>query len=147
MTESFIDRIIRHEGKKLFVYDDATGKPITKGSRVIGNPTIGIGRCLNTKGITEQEALYLFNNDIEEIKQQVAKALPWTYGLDEVRRGILAEMAFQMGINGLLKFKNTLAYVKAGDWANASKNMLLSAWAEQTPERAKEMAGLMLRGK
>ncbi len=136
MTETLRQRIARHEGKKLKPYRDSLGKL-----------TIGIGRCLDTKGISDEEAFYLLDNDIAEVKQQVAKALPWIQYMDDVRRDVLFEMAFQLGVNGLLAFKNTLAYTKAGDYVSASKNMLQSAWATQTPNRAEELAEIMKTGK
>ena len=49
-------------------------------------------------------------------------------------------MAFQLGIDGLLKFKNTLNLIEAGDYETASKEMLNSLWAKQTPERAKRLS-------
>jgi lysozyme len=59
---------------------------------------------------------------------------------------VLVGMAFQMGTEGLLKFKNTLAMVQAGDYESAAKGMLQSLWARQTPERAARMAKQMRTG-
>jgi lysozyme len=66
----------REEGLRLAVYDDATGKPLLPGMKVVGHPTIGIGRCLDRKGITEAEARALLENDLAKVRSQVAKALP-----------------------------------------------------------------------
>lgn len=134
------------EGVRLTVYDDATGKPLLPGMKVVGHPTIGIGRALDRKGLTAAEAQHLLANDIAEVRAQVAKELPWSAALSENRRMVLEAMAFQMGIAGLLKFKNTLAMVQRGDYAAAASGMLNSVWAGQTPARAERMAEMMRRG-
>jgi lysozyme len=136
----------REEGLRLAVYDDATGKPLLPGMTVVGHPTIGIGRCLDRKGITEAEARVLLENDLAEVRSQVAKALPWSTRLTEARQVVLQAMAFQMGIAGLLGFKGTLAAVQRGDYEAAAKGMLASLWARQTPGRAARMAEMMRQG-
>jgi lysozyme len=136
----------REEGLRLAVYDDATGKPLLPGMTVVGHPTIGIGRCLDRKGITEAEARVLLENDLAEVRSQVAKALPWSTRLSEARQVVLQAMAFQMGIAGLLGFKGTLAAVQRGDYEAAAKGMLASLWARQTPGRAARMAEMMRQG-
>jgi lysozyme len=55
-------------------------------------------------------------------------------------------MAFQMGITGLMKFKKTLSLVEMGLYDDAADNMLKSLWAKQTPNRAAEMAEQMRTG-
>lgn len=141
-----MDLLKREEGLRLKVYDDATGKAIVPGSKVVGHPTIGYGRALDTKGITEAEARALLSNDVEEVEAAVSTALPWTDALSPKRQTVLQAMAYQMGLAGLLGFKNTLAMVKAKDFAGAAKGMLSSLWARQTPARAGRMAEMMRTG-
>ncbi|MDB5369814.1 MAG: phage related lysozyme [Roseomonas sp.] len=138
------DLLIVEEG--LVVYDDATGKPLLPGMTVVGHPTIGIGRCLDRKGITEAEARSLLENDLAEVRAQVAQALPWSTRLTEARQVVLQAMAFQMVIAGLLAFKNTLAMVRAGDYAGGAAGMLNFLWAKQTPTRTKRMVNMMNEG-
>lgn len=59
---------------------------------------------------------------------------------------VLLSMAHQMGVDGLLQFKQTLKYVAQAAWSNASANMLKSLWADQTPNRAKRHAEQMRTG-
>jgi lysozyme len=138
--------LAREEGLRLTVYDDATGKPLLPGTLLVGHPTIGIGRCLDRRGITTAEAMTLLENDIAELRAQLAQALPWTAALSENRRMVLQAMAFQMGIAGLLAFKGTLAALRRGDYAAAADGMLTSLWARQTPARAARMAAMMRAG-
>ncbi len=134
MTESLQDRILRHEGIRLKVYNDS-----------LGFATIGVGRLLSN-GISQDEAMLMLDNDIDRCQIQVAKNLPWVLGLDDIRQGVLVEMAFQLGINRLLMFKKALAAMRDHDWGTAAKEMLDSTWHKQSPSRAEELAELMLTG-
>ena len=138
--------LAREEGLRLTVYDDATGRPLLPGMTVVGHPTIGIGRCLDRRGISEAEAFALLDNDLAAVRREVAAALPWSTGLSEARQVVLQAMAFQMGLAGLLKFRDTLAAVRRADYTAAAAGMLASAWARQTPARAARMAAMMRQG-
>ena len=141
MTEALMNRIkaqlVRHEGLRLKPYRCTAGKL-----------TIGIGRNLDDCGITQSEAYVMLINDIMNCEKQLQAKIPDIYnGLDEVRKSVLLNMCFNLGINGLLGFKNTLAFVKAGDWERAANNMLVSRWAKQVGRRAIELSELMRKGK
>jgi lysozyme len=141
MEAKLMDRIkeqlVRHEGLRLKPYRCTAGKL-----------TIGIGRNLDDCGITQSEAYVMLINDIMNCEKQLQAKIPDIYnGLDEVRKSVLLNMCFNLGINGLLGFKNTLAFVKAGDWERAANNMLVSRWAKQVGRRAIELSELMRKGK
>ena len=141
MEAKLMDRIkeqlVRHEGLRLKPYRCTAGKL-----------TIGIGRNLDDCGITESEAYIMLINDIMNCEKQLQSKIPDIYNsLDEVRKSVLLNMCFNLGINGLLGFKNTLAFVKAGDWERAANNMLVSKWAKQVGRRAIELSELMRKGK
>ncbi|MFV0678197.1 hypothetical protein [Variovorax sp. tm] len=55
-------------------------------------------------------------------------------------------MSFQLGVDGLLGFKHTLALIEEGNYTFAADNMLKSKWADQTPARAKRLANQMRTG-
>lgn len=141
MEAKLMDRIkeqlVRHEGLRLKPYRCTAGKL-----------TIGIGRNLDDCGISQSEAYVMLINDIMNCEKQLQSKIPNIYnGLDEVRKSVLLNMCFNLGINGLLCFKNTLAFVKAGDWERAANNMLASKWAKQVGRRAIELSELMRKGK
>lgn len=141
------DRLLEHEGLRLQVYDDATGKPILPGSHVVGNPTIGIGTLICAPGgITKAEAKLLLENRIAIAAEDAGRLVPGLAEADPVRFGVLVEMAFQMGGDGLAKFVNTLHDVRERRWASAAAGMLASVWAKQTPARAKALAETMRTG-
>jgi len=125
MTESLLNRIkaqlVRHEGLRLKPYRCTAGKL-----------TIGIGRNLDDRGISQKEAYAMLERDIMDFEQQLLDEIPETYsGIDEVRQSVILNMCFNLGMKGLLGFKNTLAFIGAGDWERAANNMLASKWAKQ----------------
>jgi lysozyme len=141
-----IDRLlIQHEGLRLKVYDDATGQPIGPGDTLKGHPTIGIGRCLDLNGITEEEALSLFEEDLK-VSFEEAEKLPFFHELDSVRQDIMVMMVFNLGLPRLLGFKKTLAYLKNKDYEAAAEEMLDSLWARQVGKRAHELSAMMRTG-
>jgi len=131
-----ITRLLRgDEGEVLTAYPDH-----------LGYLTIGVGRLIDKRkggGITPEESAYLLANDIMRKSMDLDSRLPWWKGLSDARRGVLLAMAFQMGIDGLLGFKNTLELVRSGHYDKAADGMLQSMWAKQTPERAKRMSEQM----
>jgi len=147
MIDDTLSNLIKQfEGFRVLVYDDANGALIAKGSAVEGNPTIGWGRCLSTHGITVQEAEMMLENDIADCGDLVIQALPWVARLSEARQNVFICMAFQMGIVGLLEFKIMLAAAQQGKFDQAGAAMLQSKWADETPNRAKILANMMIEG-
>lgn len=110
----------------------------------LGFSTIGVGRLVDRRkpgaGLRPDEISYLLNNDIDDRIEALTRRLPWFVNLDDVRKAALLNMAFQLGVDGLLGFKNTLTMIQRGDYESASIAMLDSKWAKQTPERAQRMA-------
>jgi len=135
------DQLLRDEGCRLRLYQDQVGKW-----------TIGVGRNLQDVGISQAEADFLLDNDISRASAAVIAHLPWTMTLDEVRRAVLINMAFNMGIGnaakrtGLLGFPKLLAACERGDWATAATEMLDSKWAGQVGVRAERLADQMRSG-
>ena len=131
-------QLMRDEGFVSHAYTDS-----------LGYLTLGIGRLVDSRrggGISEDEAMYLLNNDIANRVESLRLSIPWIYDLDEARAGVLINMAFQLGVHGLLGFKKTLACVEAGDYIEAAAESLNSRWARQTPARAARLAKQMITG-
>lgn len=129
------EQLKQHEGLRLKPYTDTVGKL-----------TLGIGRNLEDKGITEQEALFMLNNDVDYFYSQLNKNLTWFRSLDDARQNVLVNMAFNLGIRGLLTFKMTLSLIEYGDYDNAATEMLNSVWAYQVGQRAIELSKQMVTG-
>lgn len=124
--------LVRDEGVVLHCYKDH-----------LGYETIGVGRLIDKRkggGITQDEAMYLLQNDIKRVAAQVLEALPWVAHMNEARQAVVFAMCFQMGLKGLLGFRATLNDMRDERYPNAAEGMRRSKWATQTPERAKRMA-------
>lgn len=135
MLNSIDALLTLHEGVKLKPYRCTAGKL-----------TIGIGRNLDDVGISEEESIYLMNNDISKCELQLESSFPWFNDLNEVRQTVLVDMCFNLGIKGLLRFINTLDCIKNGDYIQAAKNMTNSKWALQVKARASRLAKMMETG-
>ena len=134
-----VAQIKRHEGLVLHAYNDS-----------LGYLTIGYGRLIDKAkhgGISEAEAEYLLQNDVSIVLAALHRNIPFFDSLCVARQAVLVNMAFQMGIQGVQKFKKTLSLVEMGLYDEAADNMLKSLWAKQTPNRAAEMAQQMRTGK
>lgn len=115
---------------------------------VFGYWTIGYGRLIDARkggGIDEIEAEYLLRNDVIDVLKQLS-ALDFWDSLDETRQLVLANMAFNLGIGGLMKFRKTLDLVASHRYEEAAIEMLKSTWAEQVPSRALRLSELMRDG-
>lgn len=125
----------RDEGLRLFSYVDTVGKL-----------TIGYGRNLADVGISSAEADYLLDNDIRKAEGELLQALPWVVNLDDARQAVLVNMAFNIGVHGLLGFRNMLSALEAGVYEEAAKEMEASRWAEQVGARAQRLIVQMRTG-
>ena len=128
--------LIKHEGKRLRPYKCPAGKL-----------TIGVGRNLDDNGITEEEAMFMLDNDIKAIVSACRETFSWFAFLDNVRQAVVVSMVFNLGLAGFIGFKNTIAAIRNKEWDKAADNMLQSKWAEQVGHRALELAEMMRDGR
>ena len=112
----------------------------------VGKTTIGVGRNLTDVGLSNEEVDYLLNNDINKASKQLFEALPWVVNLSDARQRALVNMAFNLGIKGLLGFINTLNLIQNGKYEEASEAMLKSKWASQVGVRAKRLSLMIKEG-
>ena len=133
--DKMIEQLVDHEGLELLPYEDS-----------LGIITIGVGRNLEERGISEDEAFYLLGNDIEIIWDELIKQHPIVEDLDDQRQMILLDMAFNMGVPRLGKFKKMWAAIEDGDMIEASKQALDSRWADQVGRRAERLAERLTSG-
>lgn len=101
--------------------------------------TIGYGRNIEERGITEDEAELLLSNDILIAKRELVDTFPWFSLLDDVRQAVLLNMHFNLGIRSLRGFKRMLSAIEVGNWEAAEHHGLDSIWARQVGARATEL--------
>jgi lysozyme len=133
--ETLKQQLLRHEGYRQFPYKCSAGKM-----------TIAIGRNIEDRGISEDEAMYLLHNDIEICKQELNLLYPVIKVLNPARYNVLINMCFNIGIKRLSGFKKMWAALDVGDYDEASRQMLDSKWARQVGVRADELASIMRVG-
>ncbi|WP_443750381.1 glycoside hydrolase family protein [Asticcacaulis solisilvae] len=162
------DRLDREEGNVLTAYPDPLSA-LAKACRAAGiNPVLNYRQLANWRnydgapwtigrghtgadvheGLTWTQSLSdaALDKDIADARADLGKQLPWTRQLDGVRRDVLVDMAFNMGIGKLLGFKETLRLVEAGRYTDAAGEMLRSAWANQVGARAVTLSRIMRTG-
>lgn len=130
-------QLIRHEG----TVKNKEGRHIAYKCPA-GKITIGTGRNLDDRGLSDDEAILLLVNDV----------IHWAEGLEghlgaevfeeigPARRAALINMAHNLGLSGLFGFKQMLKALKAGDYGKAAVEALNSKWASQVGARALELA-------
>lgn len=126
---SLIEQLKRHEGLRLKPYKCTADKL-----------TIGYGRNLEDKGISESEAELMLSSDIHEVQDELTKRLAIYSSLNPARKDALTNMGFNLGVSGLLNFKNMISALELGYYDLAAAEMLDSRWAKQVGERAKELS-------
>jgi lysozyme len=129
------DLILKHENYKQFAYTDTTG-----------HVTIGIGRNLTENGISLNEALYMLDDDIQYFSSKLSHVYPAFDTLCEPRQIVLIDMCFNLGINGLLEFKDMLAALSDCNYSAAADAMKASKWYEQTGQRGEQDEQIMRTG-
>jgi lysozyme len=138
-------RLQKKEELRLVVYDDKTGKPIVPGSIVVGHPTIGYGRALDVNGISKAEAEQLLDADLARVEADCAK-LPVFAQLDDARKDVLRELVFNIGLDGVRKFKRMLNALALSYFEVAAAEILDSKYRDQVGHRAVELAAAMVSG-
>ncbi len=133
------------EGKRRTAYDDKTSMTLRPGRLLIGTPTIGVGRNLLVP-MSDAAIALLLDEDIDAAIADLEEHLPIWATLDPVRQATLVEMRFQLGLSGLLLFKDTLAAISAGRYEDAAQHMRETKWFGQCPSRVKRMAEQMRSG-
>ena len=154
-SDELVKMIAIHEGIVLSVYQDH-----------LGINTVGIGRNLDDRGITdgellfmnktmddiydngltEEEAYYLCMNDIAIVEKELLASKPIVNRLNAVRQMILIDMAFNMGVPRLMQFKNMWLAIEKVNYLLACEEMIDSRWAGQVGSRAMKLSLAMKNG-
>lgn len=120
-----------------------------------GRLTIGYGHNLEAwpllglsagSRISEERAREILQEDCARVAAMLDAALPWWRELSLPRQAVCLNMAFNLGVQGFLRFERTLGAVRRGEWEKAKGAMLQSRWAGQAGGRARELAEQMALG-
>lgn len=134
-----IPEINGQEGCRLLAYQDQFGV------WTVGWGDTGPGIVAGTRW-TQAQANDALLARLNGFCAQLDAGIPWWRGLGLPRQAVLLSMIYQMGDAGLMAFHRTLTAVEDGQYVQASEFMLQSAWANQTPTRAKALSQQMATG-
>ena len=127
MYEKVKEMLVRHEGLMCTLYDDSAEPP---------RKTIGVGRNLSDNGISEDEAMYLLENDINRVIKNLDKHWAVWRSFPENAQMVCIDLVFNLGINGFMNFRRTRALMEMEMWLQASEELLDSRYAIQLPVRS-----------
>jgi len=133
--EALKAELTRDEGIRFKPYKDSVGKL-----------SVGVGHNLDDVPISYRAIMQILEDDILNVMGQLNAHVAWWPSLNDVRQRVLANMAFNLGINGLLAFKQMLMAAQDSDFERAAKEMLDSKWAKQVGARATRLAQMMRTG-
>lgn len=143
VTELVIGWLKAEEGYSPRPYDDSTGKPVTAPS---GTLTIGWGTNLQDRDIEPEVAELMLRLRVRDSLQEVNKHIPSAIAASDVRHAVLVDMAYNLGIGGLLKFSKMIAAVDNQHYWPAADEMRDSVWYRQVGARAEILARRMESG-
>ena len=133
MRDKLVAQIIEHEGLKLKPYHCPAGKL-----------TIGVGRNLEDKGISQKEAVFLLKNDIDECIADLEGLFKEKFdSFPEQVKMVLIDMRFNLGATGFRSFRKMIKAVNESDFDKASKEMKDSNWYSQVGKRAETLVEMM----
>jgi len=122
------DFIIKHEGLKLKPYICPAGKL-----------TIGVGRNIEENGISENEAMYMLENDIKRCENELREIFD---NFDELPKNVkiaLIDMIFNLGKPRFLQFKKMIQAIKEGNFKRAAEEAKNSRWCKQVGSRCEDV--------
>lgn len=119
--------LIDHEGEVLHAYADSEGYL-----------TIGIGHLIDKRkggAIPQRVSRELFEDDVAVATVRARIAFPWFDGLDPVRQDAIVNLTFNLGIEGLKKFRLMTSYIEQKNWEGAAYELFNSLWAKQVQKK------------
>ena len=132
MTSDLLKAVKLSEGFRDRVYKDT-----------LGIDTIGYGFAIKDLVLDEDISEMILRRKLDSLIDRANKRFKFLKDLPIKAQDVIYEMCYQMGISGVSKFKKTLLYLENHEFKMASKEMLDSRWARQTPNRAKKLSDII----
>jgi lysozyme len=124
--------LIRDEGLELQAYKCPAGYT-----------TIGVGRNLESKGISQAEAMVLLKNDIFDCLSDCYRVFKNFDGFPDQAQRVFINMRFNLGPTGFRDFKKMIAAAEKADWQGVISEMKDSKWFTQVGERSVRLAEMI----
>ena len=137
------DELRRDEGEKLYLYDDATDKPIVKGSSVEGIPTLGVG--INVTFLYPEESKWLLENRRNRAIADLTTVVSWYSRLDDVRQRAVTNLYFN--IPSFVHWPNFMRLMSASLWKDAATELRNThPWIDEVKQRGIRIADMIETG-
>ena len=133
VVEMTVQRLTVNEGFRAHAYKDTKD-----------NITIGYGFNIGA-GISQYAAQELLVAQVFE-RTQALLGYWWAKELDDARMSVIVEVSFNVGLEGLLHYTETLSALGRKDWQKAHDELLDSDAARELPARYQRLAQLLLTG-
>jgi lysozyme len=130
--KDLLEKIKHHEGFVGHVYKCTEGFD-----------TIGYGFAIKDLEMPEHIAEELLILKLEKLQKNANSRFKWLEDMPQEVQEVVINMCYQLGINGVSKFRKAISAMQEGDWEEAADEMLDSLWARQTPNRAKELSDIV----
>jgi lysozyme len=137
-----------HEGTRLVAYKDTEDLWTIGRGHLLPNP-----RDPKWAGysITRKQCDDLFDEDIATHQHLIDTQASWANSFDEVRRYVVIDMTFNLGIepfdgDGFKDWPVFVSQLRKGDWKAAASNMRATKWATQVKGRAERLAHMIETG-
>ena len=130
--KDLIKQLKIHEGYKPRVYKCTEGVD-----------TIGIGFAIKDLYLSEEVCELILKEKLQLLEDRFIVTFDWYDDAPQEVKNTCINMAYQLGFRGFSKFKKTISHLAKRDYTSASKEMLISKWAKQTPNRAKELSEII----
>lgn len=111
-----------------------------------GYLTIGVGRNIEERGLSDDEIDYILSNDVNIATDELVDTFDWYADLSDVRQRVVVDMVFNLGMPRFKQFQNMISAIEAGDWSEAAAQMMDSRWAKQVGARAERLRDMMESG-
>lgn len=136
MTPEQREQLKADEGLRFKPYYDTATPP---------KLSIGYARNLTDRGISQEEADYMLDNDLADIRDKLDPK-PWFSELDAVRQGVIVNMAYNMGVAKLMTFHYMIQALDEKNYEIAALEMERSLWYRVQPRRSDRLIAQMRGG-
>lgn len=145
-VEALLADLTNQEGYQPLLYDDKTGKKITPGVTVIGNPTIAIGWNVSGRQCPPDLAKIICRYFIDQTWKELIQEMPWVATIPEPQQRAMTNMGFNMGIPVLQTFTGFLSLMQLGNYTAAAKDLETTLWWRQVGTRGPKIQALITEG-
>ena len=130
--DDLVDQLKTHEGYRAKTYKCTSDKL-----------TIGIGFMVSELSLDLDICEEILKRKLLQQEDELRSNFDWFDSLPKKAKIVLMDMAYNLGVPTLKKFKLTIGYIKDCKWKDASLEMLDSKWARQVGNRATNLSKMM----